>query len=159
MRLIQGVRDLNRVPQGLGDPNWTVLEACGQCFAVHEFHHEKVNLLVAAHVVKRGDMRVVQRRDRACFALEAGAGLGVRRQVRRDDFDGDASIEPGIARLVDLAHATGANEGDDFVVPQAGSCGQRHDCSGVYVSLRPGDLSRVRIGTRREEKGDYFGLF
>ena len=86
MRLIERVRDLNRVPQGLGNPKWAVLEACGQRFAVHEFHHEKVNLLVAAHVVKRGDMRVVQRRDRSRFALEAGAGLGVRRQVRRDDL-------------------------------------------------------------------------
>ena len=58
---------------------------------------------------------MVQAGDRMRLALEA---LVERRQAF---LDGDDTIEAGIARLVDLAHAAGANRLDDFVRTEPGA--------------------------------------
>ena len=56
---------------------------------------------------------MVQRRGRAGFLLESMEAIGVGRKRRRQHFDGDVATEPCVARLVDLAHAAGAEGSDD----------------------------------------------
>ena len=63
-------------------------------------------------------MRVVQRRDGSGFAIEPLAQIGIGGDVRGQDLDGDRAIEAGIARLVDLAHAAGANCAYDLIRPE-----------------------------------------
>ena len=43
------------------------------------------------------------------------------------DLDGHRSIEPRVARLIDLPHPARADERDDLVVAQAGAGSQGHD--------------------------------
>jgi hypothetical protein len=60
-------------------------------------------------------------RDRARFPVEALAELWVAREARRQNLDRDGSIEPRVARFVDLTHAARADKGDDFVRTEPGA--------------------------------------
>ena len=51
---------------------------------------------------------------------------GSPRDVGGQDLDGDRAIEAGVAGLVDLAHAAGADRGLDFVRPEAHTGGHGH---------------------------------
>ena len=73
---------------------------------------------LAADVVQHADVRVLQAGDRLRLALEALFQVGDSRRVRREDLDGDGPIEAGVASFVDLAHAAGAGELEDFVGPE-----------------------------------------
>jgi hypothetical protein len=95
--------------------------------ALDQLHHQIVGLTLAADVVERADVRVVEARDRARLALEAGADLGVVDEVRRKHLDRDFAAEPRIARAIDLAHAAGAERGEDFVGTEASRGGERHE--------------------------------
>jgi hypothetical protein len=57
--------------------------------------------------------------------LEAFAELRIGGEVGRQDLDRHRAIEARVARLVDLAHAAGASERDDFVRPESRTPGQR----------------------------------
>ncbi len=67
-----------------------------------------MHALGRADVVDGGDVRMVQRRGRAGFLLEARQPLGIRRELLRQDLDRDLAAEPRVAGQPDLAHAAGA---------------------------------------------------
>ena len=75
----------------------------------------------------RGDVRMIQRRERLRFALEPREPLGIARERVGQDLDRDVAIELRIAGAIHLAHAPGAKGGQDFVGAEAGagSEGQR----------------------------------
>ena len=85
-----------------------------------------VELAVAADVVDRADVRVVQRGDRPRLVLEAQPRFRVGRERAGQHLDGDRAIEPGVARAVDLAHSARAERGDDFVGTETGARVERH---------------------------------
>ena len=58
--------------------------------------------IVIADVVELADVRMIQRRDRACFLFES---LGV---FRLQSFDRDRAADARVARLPHLAHSSGA---------------------------------------------------
>ena len=58
---------------------------------------------------------MVERGKQARFPREAGAALGIGREVRRQDLDRDVTTELAVARATDLAHAAGAEPRDDRV--------------------------------------------
>jgi hypothetical protein len=60
-------------------------------------------------------MGVVQRGGRSRLLLEAMAAVRVVRTPRREHLDGDDAVETRITGLVHLAHATGADRGEDLV--------------------------------------------
>ena len=51
-------------------------------------------------------------------------------RLRRQDLERDVAIEPRVLRAVDLAHAPGADGGENFVGPEA-----RGGCQGQKDSL------------------------
>ena len=68
------------------------------------------------------------------LAFEAGDAVRVGFERLRQNLDGDIAAEPCIARAIDLAHAAGANQLDDFIRPEAAP---DHRCgSGVADQLR-----------------------
>ena len=93
-------RQLNRVPERLIERQWTF-----DLRALDVFHHE----IIRSDVVKRANVRMIQRRYRACFALEAFA------ELCRGGLDGDDAIQSRVACLPDLAHATRSQAGKDLV--------------------------------------------
>ena len=85
-----------------------------------------VGVALASDVEQRADVRMVERRDGPRLALEAGAHLGVGRQVLGQHLDRDVAPEARVARAVHLAHAAGAERGDDLVGSEPGPGGQCH---------------------------------
>ena len=110
VRGFERIGDLACDGQRLLDRNRAPLDALGQRFALHQFHDE----VVRADIVQRADIGMIQRGDRAGFALEAVAeSLG-------GDFYGHFTMESGIGRAIDLAHATGADRRKDLVGTETG---------------------------------------
>ena len=77
-------------------------EHLGKRLAFDQFHHQ----IVRSDVVQRADVGMIQRRDRACFALEALAETLVV---------GDVASEPGIAGSIHDAHAAGPDLGRELI--------------------------------------------
>ena len=57
-----------------------------------------------AHFVNGHEIRVVQRRQRQSFALEACDAFHVGDEMAREDFERDPAVELHLAREVNLAH-------------------------------------------------------
>ena len=91
--------------------------------------------LVLADVVERADVRMLEARDVPRFALEPLAPARHRRpDAGRQHLDGDEAIEPRVARLVDLAHAAFADEGEDLVGTEPGAGGSMSDWTKITRS-------------------------
>src|SRR5690606_38827709 len=92
---------------------------------VDELHREPRRVAVAADVVNRQDVRVVQRRRRARFPFEAIEALR-RGEMRRQDLDRHGPPQARVVGLIDLSHPTGANRPGDLVGTEAGPGWERH---------------------------------
>src|SRR5206468_12840677 len=92
--------------------------------------------ILAADVVERADVRVVQASDRARLALEAHAALAALLRLRRQDFDGHGAIDARVDAAIHLAHAAAANEGDDLVRAQTSARRERHGRRAVIITQK-----------------------
>ena len=63
---------------------------------------------------------MVQRREDLRFALEPRQALGIVRERVGQDLDRDVAIELRVAGPIDLAHAAGAEGGEDLVTGRGG---------------------------------------
>src|ERR1700693_473612 len=79
-----------------------------------------------AGIEERADVRVVQASNCFCFALEPFTQLGAICEMRRQNFDGNDSIEARGAGFVHLAHSARTDSGEDFVRTEFGACGYWH---------------------------------
>src|SRR5690242_13793078 len=70
------------------------------------------------------------------FLDESLPAVIVRDEVGRQHLQRHHPVQPGILGLIDLAHAAGAEMGDDFVGTQASSGGERHRAPLSYAVLR-----------------------
>ena len=77
------------------------------------------------------------------------AEVRIARKRRGEDFDRDDAIEARVARLVDLSHASGPKERDDFVVTEASAWRDGHGRNREIICLEP--LSAVRVLDSAEE--------
>ena len=115
MCLVERVGDLNRVPKRLVERQCAFLQAFSQRLPFEVLHDEVVDAVLLTNIMERADMRVIQRRDGAGFALEAFAELRIRCNVRGQDFDRDGAIEASVAGFVDFTHAPRTNGREDLV--------------------------------------------
>lgn len=117
-------------------------EPLRQILAVDELHHERdrcPGVLVAstfypcmelrraivglAETVRRkvfdgvhlGDMRMIQRGQRARLALEARQSLRIPDEPIRQHLDRHVAMQLCIARTINVAHSARADQGDDLV--------------------------------------------
>jgi hypothetical protein len=70
---------------------------------------------------------MIESRECLRFPFEPGATLGIERQIRREDFQGDRASQPGIVRSIDFAHAPGAEGALDRKWTQLTPRFQRHE--------------------------------
>ena len=75
---------------------------------VQELHGNEVAALIFIDVVNRADVRVIQRRSGARFALESLDGNAVRGGTWGKELERYNPAKLGVLGLVDLAHATAA---------------------------------------------------
>lgn len=89
-------------------------------------HHEEADPVLVSDVVEGADVGVVELRERRRLPLEALPPLGAFSEVLSQNLDGDRSLEPSVAGLVDLPHSTSSNESEDLVRAQAVTGAERH---------------------------------
>jgi len=111
VRRIQRVQNLARILHRLVDRQRPL-----ERLAFDILHHQ----VIRPDIVQRADMRMVQRRDRPRFPLEA---LG---EFYRGDLDRDGAIKPRITRLVHLTHAARADGREDFIRTETCAGSLRH---------------------------------
>ena len=84
VRAVERVGDLRADAQHVGERQRPAREARGQRLALDQLHHQVVGVALAADVVQRADVRMVEARDRLRLALEARAhSRDWQRQVLR----------------------------------------------------------------------------
>jgi hypothetical protein len=127
--LVRRLERLGQLPgdrQGLIHRERAARDALCEILAVDELHHERVDAggraatrrLVALHdTIYLGDIGVTERGERARFPLEASAAIRIGGNCRGKNLDRDGAIEAGVARFVNLSHAPGANQPEDFIGP------------------------------------------
>jgi hypothetical protein len=71
--------------------------------------------VVGADVEDLTDIGMTQRGDRARFLLETAHTIGIRGEDVRQDLECHVTIQPRVARPIDLAHAAGAERSHDFI--------------------------------------------
>ena len=71
--------------------------------------------VVRVEVEDLHDVGVAQRGHGGGFLLEAFDELGVARQVRMDEFDGNDALEVGVGGFIDRRHAALPEQGIDAV--------------------------------------------
>ncbi len=107
----------------------------------YELHRDEVQAVGFFDGMHRHDVGVIERRDGFGFPRKSDATRGVNGQLRRQDFQGDLTIESGVFRQIDLAHPTGANRLDDPVVGD----GLADHEGGSAVLLRGGERIERRV--------------
>jgi len=83
-------------------------EALGESLPFEILHDQEGGAVVGADVVKRADVRVLERGNGFGFALHALFQFRVGGKMRRQNLDRDRAVEAGILGTIHLSHASGA---------------------------------------------------
>ncbi len=94
--------------------------------AFDQFHHQRGHLAGLLEAVDLGDVGMIERRQRLGLALESRQPLRVAGKRRRQRLQRDVAAQLGVARPMDLAHATGAKWRKDFVWTEPGTGREGH---------------------------------
>jgi hypothetical protein len=70
-----------------------------------------------ANVMDSADVGMVQAGNRSCFPLNTLPQFSSVDKMRRQNLDGDHSVQTGITGLVDFAHSARAGGGKNFIGP------------------------------------------
>src|SRR5262249_15334255 len=89
-----------------------------QDFPWHKLQHQEGHTVGLLEAVDGSNVGMIQRSQHAGFALEAGEALGIARKFLGQYLDGDVAAELCVGGAVDLAHAAGADGGQDLVVAE-----------------------------------------
>jgi hypothetical protein len=115
VRGIEGPCDLLGDIERIGERNPPATRRSGNelldCRAVNEFHDQRLRIAIVLEAVQRRDIRMIQRGQQARLALESLNRLGVGSAGLRQNLERDLTFEFRIARAIDLAHATHADQG------------------------------------------------
>ena len=127
VRPIERVRDLDAVAQRLLEGQRAVHQSRLERVPLDVFHDQILDVVLSSDVVERADVRMGELGDRLRLALEALPRLGGRHRLLGQHLDRDDAIQPGVLRLVDLAHPTGADRREDLVGAETGARGETQD--------------------------------
>ena len=126
VRLIESVGDLNRKPQRLLNGQGPAREQLGERLALQVFHDEKVDSVLAADVIERADVGVIQTGDSPGLPLEPQLPLRVLRPVARQYLEGNAAPQARVGRAINLSHSARPEGLGDLVRTQPRSGNERH---------------------------------
>jgi len=93
-------------------------DVLGQRLTRDVLEHQERHAPDVLEAVDGGDVRMVELREDAGLALEAGEAFRVAGEGFGQNFDGNVAAERGVGGAVDDAHAAGAELGVDAVVAQ-----------------------------------------
>ena len=112
----QRVCRLNRVVQRIFQAEPLAADQLIEGLPGDELHRNEVDPVFGGDVVDGDDAGVVQRRRGLGFTGETAPPLGVADRLGAQGLDRHKAVQMGVARLVDNAHPSPANPGEDLVV-------------------------------------------
>ena len=128
------IRNLDRYAHCIVQRNPAVHKALGQCLSFDVLHDEQRSTVVSRELKKCADSRMIQRGERAGFALEAAFRVVRSGKSAREYLDRNDPIDTRVACFVDLSHAAVADGGEDLVFVDARARAERR----IRMSLAHG---------------------
>ena len=138
MRRFERLRDLLRDRQRLVDRDRPARNALRQVLALDELHHQRTDTVGFFETVDVRDVGMIQRREGLRFAREPREPFGVAREDIGQHLDRDVAIQLRIARAIDLAHAAGAQGGEDLIRAEAKAGVEGQTVAVEYMGHRRG---------------------
>jgi hypothetical protein len=89
--------------------------------------YEIVDAALVADIMERTDVGMGELGNGPGLAVEARFAIRILGEMRREDLDRNDAAEPRVAGLVNLAHASGAQQAEDLEWPEARAGGETHD--------------------------------
>ena len=135
--LVRGLerrRDLQRDRHRVGKSDRAARDVRGQILPLDELHDECDDSVALLEAVDVRDVRMVQRRQRPGFAVEARAPVGVEGEGLGQDLDRDVPTQFRVRCAIDLAHTAGAERRADCVRTEARARGKCHEGRREYTS-------------------------
>ena len=137
MRRLQRARGLTSERQHVRHLQRTALNPRGQRIAVDQLHRDvRTAIQSIADLVDHADVRMIQRRRRARFTLEALPRIRIAREMRPRQLQRDAAAERDVFGNPHLAHAAFAEPIEDAVVPDLARRGRGLDAAGLRFVRR-----------------------
>ena len=131
----QATSDGHGVLEGASHCQRTGCADLAQRLAFQQFGHDERRAFVHPDVEDRTDVRVVERRRRASFLLEALEPIRIGRYVGRQNLDRHVALEPRVVGLVDLPHAARVEERGDPIGSDDGTRRQRAVKRGERIAV------------------------
>ena len=147
----EGPRDLERGGHRPFRRLRALVELDPHRFAFQIFRRDIELIVELFERVDGGNPGMRERRGGACLALEALALTLARRQLRRQRFQGDQTMEPRVFGLIDDAHAAATDQSIDPIRADHGAGGEQRP---LRLGLRSVGrrLRRRASGERRESR-------
>src|SRR6266545_2148617 len=101
-------------------------ELVRQRLALDQLQDERSQSVALLDAVDRADVRMIQRREEACLALEAREAIRIGSERCGQDLDGDIAPKLRIARPIHFAHAACPERAHDFVRPELRTGAKHH---------------------------------
>ena len=124
VRRFERLRDLLGDGQGFIDRDRATRDALRQIVALDEFHHEGAARRRLLESVDRGDVGMIQRRERLRLRVRSAPGVRVRGERVRQDLDRDLAAQRRVRRSVHLPHPAFADRRGDVVDAEARAGGK-----------------------------------
>jgi hypothetical protein len=118
--------DLGGDAERFGDRQRAAGDALRQVLAADQLHRDEADAVGLVQAVDGGDVRVVEGRQQPGLALEARQPAGVGGKLCGEHFDRRVTIEGGVGRPPDDAHAAFTDLFDQAVVQQLLSGSEGH---------------------------------
>ena len=148
-----GIRQRNGDVEQTIERKATGRNQLAQRFLVDELHRQEATRSpLLPDGMEGDDVGAVERGDDLRLAGKPLPALGVGR-LGRQNLHGDIAAETRIPGAVDLAHATGADQGLDAIQPQRGSRSRRGESAGMKTGDAPNDSASLMSREQRVDVG------
>ena len=111
MRVFESVDDLVENGKRFFERHGALRDAIGERWALHQFKDQSR----AFQAVNRRDIRMIERGDQFCFALEASQTVRIASDAVGQNLQRNLPLQAAITGPVDFAHAPRAKRRQHFV--------------------------------------------
>jgi len=125
VRRFEGFRNLTRNQQGLVDWQRAARDALRKIVTLDQFQNQRGHAIRFFQAVDVRDVRVVECGQDVRFATETCQPIGITTTLGRSTLIATSRCSFVSHRAIDLAHAAGAEERDDFVGTEMGAGRER----------------------------------
>jgi hypothetical protein len=112
----ESVENLVDVLDGLRGRNRALVKAGRKRDAVDKLHDHDELIVEGECGAKRGDVGMIEAGEDFDFAKETIGEIFLAGEVGEKNFHGLDAVGNGVADLIDFAHASGAEDAEDFIV-------------------------------------------